>query len=732
MEPPYLGGFVLSDSKEASIDEPKLPDSESEYITDGDNTSLPMAPEANLSKVNSPDEQPEETPQVGTKVQDVITKIGPDGSKAMRKVEYLSGKAPPLSSVVGAKPKIKAQEGFSWLNDTAVSSNVQDYRIEVIRIQPKVDSDHLPLHTGVVLTYDYAVEFPYIESALAQSNGGGTYRVNVFSKENNKIVANPKFTINNLPPLRNEVDDQVPAFSGYSNQGVQQMYTGHGSATYPPNRRGGHFSQVPIVPDSVQRVNEERMVAEAETGKVKAKMQGLKAEKEFEKLTNSDKYEKEAVARIKIEKEEKDEKERQRLETDQRRRDDDRKREDKKWELAQASSGQNAMMAIMASLFQKQSQPPQVVPDTTTPIMIESMKAMSMQQQESTKMMMTMMTQSSQQTIAMMTAMMTALKPDDGKSMEMFKFMLDSSNTSNTRFDKLINTVLVNKVGGSENQFDQVAKIISLAKELIPGGESDDELDYDQDAGLLGNFGKLAFNGIKSLVSGGLSGKGADLIGAMNTMFQKPAGNEQFSDTELQQVNSAIGQVDDTDFLRKTIVANAPLGVEVMHQPPIPVGVPTRMAVPVQTLSQPIQEVGVVEVQRPNVQAVAQVVVEAVPISNEGAILRLKEVVTESVRIMLENIKDGVNKHNWIDFAFDNWPKPFLHTFCNTVGDEDLIEHIQDKCDAESFTEFYQLILNGDSSNFVKWLDAVKLLKAQAGVKVATTPTTAPAASAAG
>ena len=570
---------------------------------------------------------------------------------------------------------------IQFLNDLVNDPDKVGFRLEIRRRGPAIwEGSELP--AGVVDRCD-PMAYQDVLQRTRELNGGGDYSIMVLNEEGRSV---------NQFPFRIDVITDPPKMPRQSISAAQQRS--------PMSLIGG----INRTPGSTVAVGEEDAVVliRAEERRVAAEM-ALKAKKREAELSER----------------------RQRLEDEM----ENERRDKIAQQPIQAANAQMsamerqliAMQQNFSQMMQQQQQQTQQlilsmtqkpVDNSQTQIMIESMK-------NNQAMMLAMMNMAQQNAQTKSTEQLAAVNMQALHQKEIMELAVKSASGGNSRYDKLIESMLNQQMNKPQDTVKQALDLIETGRrqtmEMLDMrneyGSNDEDMDYDPEAGVLGNLGKVAFTLLKQMLKGG--GGAAGLAQVLSLLGKSSP--EQVSTKDLSQLARTMEMQQKHQpqlQQRPQVQAPPPLGIPafgppsarpvVQPQAPTPVAPPqprrimlrsnpdaveayVEEALEEETPAAPVAAAAV-----PVIPGTTPVAPPSIPVDAQVFVnTRLSSVVTEAMRQAIEDLNEGTREHDWPDFAIAKWPKNFLDAFAQATDDAQRVELIRNVCDPTVFAAVY-------------------------------------------
>lgn len=299
---------------------------------------------------------------------------------------------------------------------------------------------------------------------------------------------------------------------------------------------------------------------------------------------------------------------------------------------------------------------------------------------------------------------------------QMMTMAMETAKSGNQKFEKLFETVMVQKLTQSDNQENKAFEWMERGRrqtlELLEIRErfgDRDEDDWNPEAGVVGNVGRMVFKFLSDAMKNGGGGLLSQWI-AQHT--QKPTAQVTNQDLLSLAHNVEQGRIAAPPSMSQLGVNNVPAQPQIQQQyapvtmaqpiPPAqrPIVTPSPVVPPVAPpvainpapVAPPVVEpVEVYEVQQP-AQLVQPPAVAAVEPTAVDALVRLREYVNEALEIACADLEDARREHEWPNFALDKWPMYFLDQLLTAPDDGARVQLIQTHADPELFQRLVTLI----------------------------------------
>jgi hypothetical protein len=297
--------------------------------------------------------------------------------------------------------------------------------------------------------------------------------------------------------------------------------------------------------------------------------------------------------------------------------------------------------------------------------------------------------------------------------------------------DQRIEQILKAKEAGkseAKEWFQMIEEVRANATQESGGG--DEVVDWDPEAGALGNLTALAFRGLQRLLTGPAAGQAMQMV---NRLLNKPAYNTQFTDREVaaaaQQMEPYLAEhppvprlpappvVRTTGFLPGQ-TAPAPLQFQVPSTPagrPEP-GIiyqtmePTSFQV-VQAQTPQIANHPQMEILPPESEVPPTFAAEAAIEPAETSEDRLRFHVNTMIEDCMADLQDQRHVHQWPLTAFEVLNKSFLDELARTRSEEEQVSLIKRYADPTLFQTWYQSFWRpGGTENFRKFCQGIQQL----------------------
>ena len=571
----------------------------------------------------------------------------------------------------------RSRAGVQFLADLVADSDRVGYLIEVRRIGPAIwEGVQLPL--GPVGQRLQPMTYLEIYENIRALHGGGDYRIHVID-EMGRVVQQIPFRIDTVtePPRMNFPS---PSYNGSAAPLPQYRQIAPGM----PGRFGMSSGPAAEEDEQLKLRNEERTVS--------AQIAVKTRKREAELLERRWQDEEEAA---------RERKEKKTLEpalaANQQMQTLERQMAQQTQQFMQALQQQQAaanqqFQQLLLTLTSKKDDGGQL-------LMIESMKA---SQAMMTTLVNTMMSSSNHR--AQESVEQVRVKAEqEHKFMEM---MLRMQQGGGSKYEKLVESLVMAQVNKPQDSVQQAIQLLEMGRKQTMdmlefrderGGSKEDDFDYDPEAGIGGNIGKLIFGLLRGLMKGG----GIKDVGAILQALNKtdPA---QVQTSDLRQLAARLEQQYGPQFQQQ------------QQQRQLPVAL--RQVAPV--IRQPIQQT----MQQQVVQRVSSTNPFDEELEEDGAAVtvtaaaapqpvtsqseqededdegtpeeRLRERVNEMFRIALIDLRDGVRSPEWVDYALDKLNEDFLDLLVAAKDDAERVGILQEKADPALFQQIYSMLVD--------------------------------------
>lgn len=363
---------------------------------------------------------------------------------------------------------------------------------------------------------------------------------------------------------------------------------------------------------------------------------------------------------------------------------------------------------------------------------------------------MTAMSKSQEMQIAMMRSQSDDRRADSQKLAELQaenqKNIVTMLSAMSAKSEALVDKLLTARVESPDQRIEQILKAKeagkSEAKEwfqmieevranaMQESGGEEEVVEWDPEAGALGNLTALAFRGLQRLLTGPAAGQAMQMV---NRLLNKPASNTQFTDREVaaaaQQMEPYLAEhppvprlpappvVRPTGFLPGQ-TAPAPLQFQV---PSTPAGRPepgiiyqTMEPTSFQTVQAPTPQIAnhpQMEILPPESEVPPTFTAEAAIEPAETSEDRLRFHVNTMIEDCMADLQDQRHVHQWPLTAFEVLNKSFLDELARTRSEEEQITLIKRYADPTLFQTWYQSFWRpGGTENFRKFCQGIQQL----------------------
>lgn len=605
---------------------------------------------------------------------------GPAGAVVDRMDTLRSG--PRSAGIPNRRASFNSQSGAAeLLSQIIADGSCAGWLLDIRRTGPAV-------FNGEALAYgtvDRVQPLLYQEllERIISLNGGGDYRVLVVDDQGaQKNVFNVKIDTLSNPPINRSTGNRVAT-------GVVQQPTLYGMPALAARQAGVIGEE-----DDVIKIRNEERTVTAQIQRDERIREKQRRDRQWEKEQREDEERRERKDRAPVEAAAVAAKE-------------------------QASQFERSMMMMQQSQDKLLSTllPILVTPkqDNMQPMMLLMVESMKQQ----TQMMLGMMQQSQQQAAAKTEAMseMTRIQIEANKTM--MDTALKASQGGNSRYDKLIESMVVQNINAPKNSIKDALDLMERGRQqtlemMEMRGDKEEDDSYDPEAGFLGNLGRGIFSMLKSV----LKGNNGQMLMGLLSMLRKQNPN-QVTTQDLQSLAHMMEQGQVPLLPMHPAAGAIPMQQPLTAIPQIPAPGGTRQGVPMQQAVSVIQRPSPNVIQMPRgVEAVYEEEPRPVvaptpqppaippyqapaatpaaqpmsPIENMTADDRLRDVVSEAMEIAIDDMRNGVREHDWVNFAIGKWTRSFLDELSTTPLPEKRIELIQQKCDQEIFATLYQML----------------------------------------
>lgn len=342
---------------------------------------------------------------------------------------------------------------------------------------------------------------------------------------------------------------------------------------------------------------------------------------------------------------------------------------------------------------------------------------------------MTAMSKSQEMQIAMMRSQSEDRRADSQKLAELQaenqRNMVTMLSAMSAKSEALVDKLLTARVESPDQRIEQILKAKeagkSEAKEwfqmieevrasAMQDAGGNDEVEWDPEAGALGNLTALAFRGLQRLLTGPAAGQAMQMV---NRLLNKPASNTQFTDSEVaaaaQQMEPYLNAAQPAPRLaappvQRTIgfLPGQTTPPPVMQVPAPPVGRPEPGMIYQTTEPQPVLQapaakptmqfvVPQAEILSPEADLPPTYAAEATIEPTETSEDRLRFHVNSMLEDCMADLQDQRHVHQWPFTAFEVLNKPFLDELARTRSEEEQVNLIKRYADPSLFQTWYQI-----------------------------------------
>lgn len=607
----------------------------------------------------------------------------------------------PVSATEAPGVAPRARNGVQYLAGMLDDPAKQSYIIEVQRVGP-------PVWEGVQLPCGpiercIPMAYPELYRRVKESHGGGEYRIRVLDENGNMTYQFP-FTIDTL------ID--APKFKQVNLNGMMPQ-VGRPTISGAPVPSLFGATGIASAEQELQEIRTKERVEIAEHQLMRVKRERQKTERQIQE---EERLEREREERMKMA---------PAIAAENALREELRSLKE-----ALSSKGDDKFMTLLMQMnkdsreaAERQAQRDREAADRQLQMMQQQAQEAQRRSDEMMKMFMTLMEKGNSKT----SDQLEIARIQAQSQKDMLDMTLKQAQGGGSRIEKLMETVVMNKLTQPENQMEQALNLMERGRkqtlEMLElrekfGPSSGDEETWNPEAGVLGNLGRMMFGFLSDAVKSG----GVGLIGQwIQSQLNKPAA--QATPHDLTRLAYGVEHNQIAPPLLQMGVPAAPTNFS-GSQPAIPV-LPYRPVQPVQQPPQQVQQRHVipptpapalatpkpVQVQQehapieilelapaaaPVRAAVQPQQVQPQPVGtnvNDEALERLHGFVTEAMEIACGDLEDGRAEPEWVEFALAKWPRHFLDSLLVVpTGDAGRIEAIRQYTEAEVFNRLMQLV----------------------------------------
>lgn len=634
----------------------------------------------------------------------------------------------------------------AFLDDLIIKPECVDYILVPHRVLPMFREDGTPVKTGKLTHKNgemFSIEvisYDELQAEILKAWGGGQYRINIYSRNDGKIVQSIQRCIlisiptNTYPPKAEEYEDLTP----------QVLSKGAASDSEESEDLRRERKELKDAQERERIAEAKRRLEEAQR---KAEIRSLLSKKEIKELENElkngkkdddmnpqlealktqiadDRRRQEERDRIAVE-ERKEEKRRydDEIKEERRRREDeaketvrqresDRQRHESEMRLLlekmnqpKDDKGHETLMALIAATLGK-PQPP----DNSKDVMIELSKAHQAANAQ------------------IMSAVLT--KKDDGSPMldNMMKIFNRENSTAAAMTNNLI-TALITRSKEKEPSLQTAMELIKFMNDQTGGmtaGAAElagPEMDgYDPKIGFLGNAGRALFDILKQMATRPeLMDMVANIVGRnkpTNDDIAMAARRIEQNGFPVQQALPSLGNRDYQGMPSAIPAGPPPLPQRQIPQPQ-PMSQQQRIA-PQQVQQQPVQQ-RTNPAQQPVANAQADVASElegtasGLPTNGDPTMTPIEEELTPeqlAAQNLIANISDTLatcineiktakpqNERRWPEHATETWNRTFIQKLVNEPSEAMRFNAIRANCEPDIWNELLS-VLNGNPAEY--------------------------------
>lgn len=696
-------------------------------LLDHQNSSVPPA-----SPVPSPPPPPPPPPHVkGATEAQVTVKYNTPLNSAIPGVRTAPGLTRKDSSVV------------DYLNAMVNDPDAVMNTMSLTRTGPTVWQGE-ELMGGVIKSDLPPLTYAELYEAIKSQFGGGTYRVTVFDAERvPKRVFSVTIPTATCPPISNGVVP-TPVASPWSRTPSAFTPPVNGFATgFTPGRFASPLNGGIQRPLGSAFEDDELLKLRAEERREHARIQ-LE-----EKKREAIRREREWRSQEEIEAERRENKMAQpmllQMQNMEKMMQMQREAADKQLQ-AQRESSQQMMQMLMAMMAQPKG-------DNSIALLIESTKA---QQQMMTSMVTALM--GNQSAKAQEFAATTQSQIDAFKHMA--EMSIKTAQGGNGKFDKIVETLITAQIQNPKNSVKDALELMELGRKqtleiLEMQGEKEDTEGFDPNLSTGQNVVKGIMGALKGLTSGNNPVGPMLMQGLMGLIGKR---GQEPSEVDLATIARTLEVAQNRPQLPPV---QAPMGPppgmpafgpptqRVVQVPPRPTPQPVvqpvpQPIVPIQVNPQPPvvpnmilevmedvpEEPLVEEVNTPVAEVQKQMPVEPVapapaPVAVQAPVaVTENEYVSEAVNMAVEDIQSGRREHEWVEMAFDKWPKIILDEIVQAADDAVRLQVIRKYCAPGIWQRFESVMLDERYAfGYGKLIEGLRRLVIEHGAEHASIPT---------
>lgn len=606
----------------------------------------------------------------------------------------------------------------------AGSPNAIDYRVVVVRKNPIIFERFRFICNKILKIYEVGT-YQDIRDYVVQEFGGGTFEIRLIKTRGGDITAGSYDKIGSMTFMQ-DVKTHPPISDQYTTEGIENY------SVTPGLPASGHFNRITSRGVDPESDDLDSLVKHRRKAQLKHEIW-----EQDSQIEDSKERREEVKLRRKIEQ---DREERSAALEWQSRLDSQRSQHESSMVQVMANA-QKTTTDLIATLTHGNKN------DGLGPMMAAIMTSMA----ESQKAQMEMMRLSSE-TRREDSAKFAEIQAESNRNMMAMMTALNTQNVeqiraSASKSEALADKLLAMRIESPDQRIEQILKAKeagkSEAKEwfqmveevrasaLNDASGGDDSVDWDPEAGVIGNVTALAFKGLQRLLTGPHA---AAAMGMVNRLLNKPATNTQFSDREVaaaaQQMEPYLTETPPVPQLPPPI--NRTSGfiagqiAPTRAQLPMPFHEPQGRPQPgmvyqtVDYSSQPPPyqpQQFVPEVKQPQInilppdaplpQALEDASIEPPETSED----RLRFHLSSALEECIADLQDQRHVHQWPYSAFEVLNKPFLDALVRARNETEQISLIKQYADPNVFQQWYQIFWRpGGSEHFRKVCQGIQQL----------------------
>lgn len=577
-------------------------------------------------------------------------------------------------------PGVKKLGGPAFLAQILDDPEKQGYIIEVRRTGPAVwENQHLPAGVIERLT---PMAYPELYRRVLEGHGGGEYRVVVMDESGVMKTQFPFIIDTVMTAPKFKLPNTVALFGTAPNNGFRPT---------PMNANFAAIAGTAAEPDEILKIREAERKTVAEHQLLRTKQDLRRTEKQIAEEERAEQERRERQAQAPVD------------------RMDQRMQQLEMFLMKQDGGGSSKTLEMMNQNFQNMMT-----------LMMESNKQSREDAQRRSDEQFKMLTLLFSQKGSGSSDVAEAAKLAAEANKQMMTMAMETAKSGNQKFEKLFETVMVQKLTQSDSQENKAFEWMERGRRQtlemleIRDRYSDrdaDEEGWNPEAGVIGNVGRMVFKFLSDAMK---NGGGGLLSQWISQHTQKPTTQVTNQDLLSLAHNVEQGRIA-APPMTALGVGNPPAQPQVQQQ-----YAPATMAQPIPTAQRPVTPPPVVAVNPPPVvvpppaptppvelyevqQAVQQVyptatVTVAVEQTDDAAAQRLREYVNEALEIACADLEDGRREHEWSNFALDKWPMYFLDQLLTAPDDGARIQLIQTHADPDLFQRLVTLISTAPSA----------------------------------